>query len=195
MPRRQRGGQAHRQIDGAVIVAGQGVAEDHDGEADQAHHAGADNGGGQAAAHDAALARLPMRGSSRACTTSVTALLRKTLTTMTKTTACTTGKSRFSVDCTSSQPMPGQAKMVSMTTRPVSMKASSAPIRATAPNRALGRTWRHRISFSDAPVERAVRTKSAARAAWVLASTTRISLGARKETTEITGSTQVAGPP
>src|SRR5690606_41766395 len=115
MPRRQRGGQAHRQIDGAVIVAGQGVAEDHDGEAEQAHHAGADNGGGQAAAHDSAPARLRMRGSSRACTASATALLRNALPPIPKTTAGTTGNSRSTVARTSPQPPPGQADIVALT--------------------------------------------------------------------------------
>src|SRR5262245_33263002 len=80
-----------------------------------------------------------IRGFKYATRISVARFTTVKLTAITATMARTTGKSREWIACTESQPTPGQAKIVSVTTEPPSRTPSWSPITVTTGSAALAR--------------------------------------------------------
>ncbi|MNY43286.1 hypothetical protein D3C86_1782320 [compost metagenome] len=68
------------------------------------------------------------------------------------------GTSRLAIACMALLPMPGQAKMLSVSTAPPRRWAKSSPKRVRAGRAALGMAWRAMIRPSGRPLARAVRT-------------------------------------
>src|SRR4029077_3197187 len=110
----------------------------------------------EVAAHQAASVR--MRGSSAAEARSTNRLTATKISETTRTTPCTTGKSRLKIASTTSRPMPGHAKMVSVTTAPPRSWANCSPSRVTIGIAAFLSACPASTRTSLTPLARAVRT-------------------------------------
>src|SRR5262249_25882570 len=98
-----------------------------------------------------------VRGSSRALSTSTRRLIRITITTSTRTTPCTTGKSLLSAEVATRLPTPGMANTASITTAPENSRLTCSPSRVSSVTLILRSPCFHSTAPADRPFARSVR--------------------------------------